>query len=225
MATPVSAGQLVVPFVLYLLGVSAAAWAPRWYPLVYTGVVVVVGAATWALWPGRPLVTPHRRLGPAVLVGIVGIVLWIGLSELRLEQRLIPYLPEALRPQPRVGYNPFHELAPWTAWLLVVVRLIGLAVLVPLVEELFWRGFLLRWLVAPDWQRVPPGQFGLGSFVGVTILFTLAHPEWLAAAVYCALLNGLMCWRKDLWSCIVAHGISNLLLGIYVLVTSAWWLW
>jgi hypothetical protein len=162
----------------------------------------------------------------AVLVGVLGIVLWIGLSELRLEEQISKYLPGWLRPEPRVGFNPFQELKqPLAVWGFVIVRLLGLVVLVPLVEELFWRGFLIRWLISPEWEEVPIGQFSGVSFLGVTLLFTLAHPEWLAAAVYCALLNGLLYWKKDLWCCIVAHGVSNLLLGIYVLAMGAWRLW
>src|SRR5262249_30767252 len=101
----------------------------------------------------------------------------------------------------------------------------GLAVLVPVAEELFWRGFLARWLVNPDWQRQPLGHFTPASFIIVTVLFTLAHPEWLAAAVYCALLNGLLAWKRDLWNCVVAHGVSNLALGVYILTEKDWKLW
>lgn len=53
----------------------------------------------------------------------------------------------------------------------------------------------------------------------------MAHPEWLAAAVYSLLMNGLLYWKKDIWQCIVAHGVSNLLLAVYVLASGNWWLW
>jgi hypothetical protein len=59
----------------------------------------------------------------------------------------------------------------------------------------------------------------------VTLMFTLAHPEWMAAAVYCVLLNLLLSWTRDLWNCVVAHGVSNLVLGVYVLWTDSWELW
>jgi len=145
---------------------------------------------------------------------------------LHLEERMASLLPAWLRPGERSGFNPFQELShPLAVWGFVVVRLVGLAVLVPVVEELFWRGFLLRWIISPDWEDVPLGKYQVTSFVLVTLLFTLAHPEWLAAACYCMLLNGLMYWKRDLWDCIVAHGVSNLVLGAYVLSTGAWWLW
>jgi CAAX prenyl protease-like protein len=96
---------------------------------------------------------------------------------------------------------------------------------VPVVEELFWRGFLLRWVISANWEGHPVGIFTMRSFLWVVLLFTLAHPEWLAAAVYCALMNILLYWKKDLWLCIVAHSTSNLLLVFYILMTGSWELW
>ncbi len=183
----------VLPFVLYLLGVNVAAWLPSMYPVAYAVVVVLVSTVTVTLLRGRRIVVPHWRVGEAVVVGLVGIVVWIGLSELRLEEHLATYLPSWVRPQPRVAFDPFQQLTqPLAVWGFVAVRLIGLVALVPLAEELFWRGFLLRWLTSPEWEQVPLGRFSGTSFLGVTLLFTLAHPEWLAAAVYCALLNGFL---------------------------------
>jgi len=211
---------------MYVLGVSLAARLPSIYPVAYAVVVVLVAAVTWMLLRGRRIVMPHWRVGQAVVVGLVGIALWIGLSELRLEECIAAYLPGWLRPEPRVGYDPFQQLTqPWAVWAFVGLRMIGLVVLVPVAEELFWRGFLLRWFISAEWEEVPLGRFSGSSFLFVTLLSTLAHPEWLAAAVYCALLNGLLYWKKDLWTCIVAHAVSNLALGLYILTTGAWWLW
>ena len=220
------AKSYVAPFVLYLLGTSLAAQVPNHYPLAYAAVVGIVGIVTCWLLRGRRIVVPHWRVAEAVGVGLVGIAIWIGLSELRLEESVMNYLPDWLRPGKRSSFDPFQELAtPVSAWSFIAVRLIGLSVLVPVAEELFWRGFLLRWIISEDWQGVPVGKYQTTSFLVVTILFTLAHPEWLAAACYCVLLNGLLYWKRDLWLCIVAHGVSNLVLGIYILSTNAWGLW
>lgn len=220
------ANSYVVPFVRYLLGTSFAARVLSLYPLLYTAVVALVGIITWLLLRRRRIVVPHWRVAAAVVVGLVGIALWIGLSEWRLEEQIAPHLPGWLRPGKRSEFNPFQELTqPLAAWSFIAARLIGLGVLVPVAEELFWRGFLLRWIISPDWQDVAVGKYQPTSFLLVTLLFTLAHPEWLAAACYCMLLNGLLYWKRDLWNCIVAHGASNLVLGVYILVTGSWWLW
>jgi CAAX prenyl protease-like protein len=187
---------------------------------------LVVGAATVRLVYGRGLLRPHARVLPGVVVGLAGIALWIGICHLALEEQIAALLPGWLQPGPRIGFDPFSNIADTAArWGFIAMRLVGLAFLVPVVEELFWRGFLARWLIAPDWQSQPLGRFTPFSFAGVTLLFTLAHPEWLAAAVYCALLNLLLAWTRDLWNCVVAHGVSNLALGIYILSTESWQLW
>lgn len=224
------AAAYVAPFLVYLLGVSVAARvadAPAaTYPLVYVTVAVLTTLAiAWAL-PRLSALRPHGRVIDSVAVGLLGIAGWIFLSELRLESQLAEYLPGWLQPDDRVGYDPRQALGSAAlAWSFIGVRVVGLAVLVPLAEELFWRGFLLRWTISERWREVPIGRYEPKSFAVVTVLFTLAHPEWFAAAFYCALLNGYLYWKRDLWRCVVAHGVSNAALAAYVLSTGSWWLW
>jgi len=216
----------ILPFALYLVLVQMSSHASSYYPLVYTVGVIMVGAATFYMVYGKGIIKIHSNIGPGIIVGIISIVAWIFICQLQLEQAVIRFLPEWLQPEGRVSFNPFQSIAhPVGQWGFVVVRLLGLSVLVPLVEEIFWRGFLLRWVISPDWQDQKIGVFTMKSFLWVTFLFTLAHPEWLAAAVYCSLLNILLYWRRDLWNCIVAHGTSNLILGVYVISSGTWELW
>jgi CAAX prenyl protease-like protein len=221
------AAAYVLPFVLYLLGTSfIARYGDEAYPVAYAVVVLLVGCAAILLLRGKRAFRIHASVFWGVFFGVVGIVLWILISELEIERRLTAGLPDFMQPQERVGYNPFEVMGnSWQVWAFVAVRLLGIAVLVPIAEELFWRGFLLRWLIDPEWEKVPLGEFTWQSCLIVTLMFTLAHPEWLAAASYCLLINGLLYWKRDLWLCIIAHATSNLLLVIYVLNTEAWWLW
>lgn len=221
-----SALPWVLPFVLYLLLTQIPLQFSRQYHWLYTLCLLTVVAVTVGLFRGKDLLRPHRQVLAGIVFGIVGIALWIFLADLDLERYVFTLLPEGLRPPPRAAFNPFLEIAhPAARWGFIAVRLLGIAVLVPVAEELFWRGFLLRWIIAADWQAVEPGRYSFKSFVWVTLLFTLAHPEWLAAATYCILMNLLIYWKKDLWNCIVAHGVSNLCLAIYVLATGTWKLW
>jgi uncharacterized protein len=217
----------VLPFVLYLLGTSLiASLGLAWYPIAYTAVVALVGGVTWGLLRREKILSVHGKIGLGVVVGVVGIAAWIALSHLHLEHWVSQWLPDFLKPSDRVGYNPFENLkSVGVIWGFVFVRVVGIAILVPMIEEIFWRGFLLRWLIDPDWERVPIGAFTLNSSLTLVVLFALAHPEWLAASVYCVLLNGLLYWKRDLWLCVVAHATSNFLLAIYVLATGNWWLW
>jgi CAAX prenyl protease-like protein len=216
----------VLPFVLYVLGTSAVGQLNvAWYPWGYAAVVAVTMAALIHSVRVCGVLRPHRRVMPGMVVGVVGIVLWIALSRLHLEQHVTSWFPAWMQPAARTAYDPLTQLGGAQAWLFIAIRMVGLAVAVPLAEELFWRGFLLRWLIDPDWQQVPIGRFTPMSCLLVTIFFAAVHPEWLAAALYCLLINGLLYRTKDLWQCVVAHAVSNLLLGIYVVAFREWWLW
>ncbi|MBX3420700.1 MAG: CAAX prenyl protease-related protein [Pirellulaceae bacterium] len=219
-----------LPFVVYLVGSAMLSkLSTQSYPFGYAVVAAASALTLWWLLP-RParstLFTIHPRIFWGVLVGTLGIAWWILLSHLHLEKQLTAGFPEWLQVGERVSFNPLEKIAdPWARAGFLAVRLLGIAVIVPLVEELFWRGFLLRWTIDPEWQDVPLGTFTWASCGIVTALFTLAHPEWFAAASYCLLINGLLYWKRDLWQCIVAHSVSNFLLAMYVLQTGHWWLW
>jgi uncharacterized protein len=215
----------ILPFVMYLAGTALASQFPQVYPLLYFCVVILTAGLLIRCWRFYEVVKPHWKILDAVAVGILGIALWVFLCQFQFEAMLAESLPTFLQPKPRVGLNPFEQISSRYVWGFIFIRLIGLAILVPAVEEIFWRGFLARWLVSEKWEEIPIGKFTVSSFLFVTLLFTTAHPEWIAAAVYCSLLNGYLIWKKDLWSCIVAHGVSNLVLGIYVLATAQYQLW
>ena len=103
---------------------------------------------------------------------------------------------------------------PLTLSMFLIVRLVGISALVPLVEELFWRCFLLRWTIDPSGNRYL-WDLTWPSCLMVTAMFTLAHPEWFAAAGYCFMINGLLYWKKDL-GCAWSPTASNFILAVYV---------
>ena len=86
-----------------------------------------------------------------------------------------------------------NALEPGPRWAFIVVRMLGLVVLVPLIEELFWRSFLIRWLIDPDFQKVPIGRVTPMAAAVTSVVFALVHPEWLPA-----LLTGAL-WAWLLW--------------------------
>lgn len=216
----------VVPFVLYLLFSQIAVYYSDLYPWLYIATVIMVSGAAIYLLSGRNVIQAHGKMLPGIAFGTVGIFIWILLSASNADEAVRSFLPVWLQPDQRLGFNPFEAISsPFLAWLFIFVRLMGLGLLVPVVEELFWRGFLMRWVISANWEEQPIGVFTLRSFLWIVLLFTLAHPEWFAAAAYCILINILLYWKKDLWLCIVAHSISNFVLAIYVLLTASWALW
>ncbi len=107
----------------------------------------------------------------------------------------------------------------------MALRLTGATLLVPVAEELFWRGFILRWIVNPDFQKVPIGTFTWPSFVLTSLLFATEHNRWLVGLVAGIVYNLLVYRTRSLFACMVAHGVTNLALGVYVLNTGLWTFW
>jgi len=122
------------------------------------------------------------------------------------------------------GYDPFQAGAV-AGPVLAGIRLLGAAVVVPIMEELFWRSFLIRYMISSNYESVPLGKFTVGSFLATVLLFGSEHQLWLAGML-AGLAYTLVLYRtKSLWACILAHGVTNLLLGVHVLATGEWRWW
>ncbi len=132
----------------------------------------------------------------------------------------------ACRRGSRSAFNPFEQLAgqPALAWTFLAVRFLGLVAVVPLIEEFFLRGFIMRFVMERDWWNVPFGTASRLAIVLGTVVPMLSHPELLAAAVWFSLITWLMLRTRNIWDCVVAHAITNLILGIYVVASWNWWL-
>jgi CAAX prenyl protease-like protein len=154
-------------------------------------------------------------------------VVWIGLCQLGLEERLLAPigLGGFVGLGARSAFNPFEQLAgPATAWAFLAVRFLGLAVVVAVIEEFLLRGFVMRLFVDADWADVPFGNVNLTAvLIGAVIYPVLTHPaEAFAAVAWFSLITLLMVRTRNIWDCVVAHGITNLLLGLWVLYSGQW---
>jgi len=203
-----------------------------WYPLVYTLKIVLTLAAIVLVMPGYrqfPL-----RLSPwAIAVGSGGAVIWIVLCTIGLPATKwladISSLPWLAGLGARAAYNPFEQLGDHAplAWCFLAVRLLGLACVVPLIEEFFLRGFLMRFVIDAHWWEVPFGKLTALAVAASIVAPALSHPwtELGAVIAWFSLVTWLMAKTKNIWDCVAAHAVTNLLLGIYVLLSGQWWLW
>ncbi|MFN0195951.1 MAG: CAAX prenyl protease-related protein [Planctomycetaceae bacterium] len=217
----------IAPYVAFLLLTYAESLSPlkEYYPSVYALKIVLVAIVCWFCRGAYPSIS-RTGLGYAILAGVLGFVLWIGLCELNLEGSLNAFLPSGLRPAPRVGFNPWAVMDdPTLRMAFLCIRFFGLVAIVPLIEELFMRGWLWRYLQADDFTKVPWGNPSRASLLGVTLFFAITHPEYIAATVWSLLISGLFIRTRNLWSCITAHALTNLLLGAYIVWTEHWELW
>lgn len=115
--------------------------------------------------------------------------------------------------------------ANFLAGFLTFVRIAGASLMVPLFEELFSRSALTRFCVAEKYKEVPVGYYTKKSFLIAIGFFILSHPWWFVALIWGGLIFFLYYYKKSLPLCIFAHGVSNLLLGLYVIATGNYYLW
>jgi CAAX prenyl protease-like protein len=125
------------------------------------------------------------------------------------------------------GFDPAFFGDGWPYFTNVTARWVRLVVVVPLLEEIFWRGFLLRFLVREPFEEVPFGTFTWSSCAWVTFFFAAAHwgPDFWSALPTGMLYNLVAYRTRSLGSCVLAHAATNLLLGIYIVTTGQWGFW
>lgn len=125
------------------------------------------------------------------------------------------------------GAPGFRPLLPTgeVDWLMAALRLVGFALVVPVMEELFWRSFLLRWLEQHEFLSFPPSRVGLRALVITAALFALEHNQWVAGAVASIVYSALYMRSGNLWVPIAAHTVTNLALGTWVIWTRNWQFW
>ena len=213
----------VVPFALFVLLGSFTGYG--WY-LVKT----LLGALSlWVVWP---LVAEMRwKLSwPGVLVGVAIFVLWVGLdglypqtSELLAKVGLIKPVDEATK----AVWNPFilYGEGALLAWFFVLVRLVGSSLVVPPLEEVFFRSFLYRYVASKDFLGVPLDRFLPVPFLVSVLFFGFEHEQWLAGILCGCAYQGLVLWKGRLGDAMTAHAITNFLLALWVINRGAWQFW
>jgi CAAX protease family protein len=175
-------------------------------------------AGAWLIWNAWPLVEEMRWKfsWEAVVVGVVVFALWVGLDG------LYPKLDNAGTP-----WNPHAQFGENTtlAWLFIATRIVGSSLVVPPLEEVFYRSFVYRWVAKPDFQSVPLSYFHWKPFLITAVVFGFSHHEWLAGILCAFTYQGLVCWKKRLGDAMTAHAITNILLGLWVVWKGAWHFW
>ena len=226
-ASPLSAR--VAPFVVFLAltcGQGQFGEASRyWFYLAKTL------AGVWLIWEMRPFVSEMRWAvsWEAVAVGIGVFVMWVGISgEWTTQNSLWAKLgfAHASASLPK-SWNPNEQFGAGSAlaWLMVVTRIAGSTLVVPPLEEAFYRSFLYRYIARPDFLSVPLGQFSWRPFLATAAVFGFSHNEWLAGILCGAAYQWLVIRKGRLGDAMTAHAITNCLLGVWVVGRGAWQFW
>jgi len=210
----------VAPFVgfVVILGVEHALGLP----LVWSYAVRLVAVSLLMAIFSRPYLSfrPSAPLA-SVGIGIAVFLIWIGPDALigyrhfwLFENSLMGSAVTSIAPELKTNV-PF-----------LVVRILGTSILVPIVEELFWRGWLMRWLIDKNFLKVPLGQYVPSAFWIVAVLFASEHgPFWEVGLAAGIIYNWWIIRTRNLADCILAHAVTNAILAAYVLTAGQWQYW
>ena len=157
---------------------------------------IALGVGVFVIWIAPDLLWPHYRESFIFQNSMTG--------------KVTSSLPAALQ----------------SSLIVLIFRTLRASIIVPIVEELFWRGWMMRWLINPDFEKVPLGAYAAGAFWITAALFASEHgPYWEVGLIAGIAYNWWMIRTKSLGDCILAHGITNAILSAYVMFTGQWQYW
>jgi len=207
----------VAPFVIYV-----ALLAIPLPPFLSAAVRLLVTLAAIA-WLSRPVLRLRPSLPLASFgIGVAVFAIWVA-PDVLFGYRHHWLFENSLLGQAASRLTPGLERDP----LFLTIRMLATAAVVPVVEELFWRGWLMRWLIdSRDFQKVPPGTYQPLAFWLVAVLFASEHgPYWEVGLLAGIVYNWWMVRTRSLADCILAHAVTNAILGIYVISAGQWQYW
>jgi len=215
----------IAPFAIYILFLALDAplsnWVAalgldiRWLYACRAGFAGLLMAAFWRSYAelASPTNIPQRMWVTSVMTGLLVFVLWI-----------MPYPEWAMIGGPGTGFDPSRPDG-GIDYLLVAVRIAGAALVVPLMEELFWRAFLMRWIDSVDFLSVKPAAITMRALSISAVLFAVEHSLWLAGLLAGLAYGWLYIISRNLWMPVLAHAVTNASLGFWVVHTGAWRYW
>ncbi len=207
----------VAPFAAFLLFLAFRSQLPYEYPirvLVVTAILLLVSRRVVSLRLSQPV--------SSVLVGIAVFVIWIAPDLISSAYRQSWPFHNSIVGQARSSLPASLQNDGIFLWF----RLAGTALLVPVIEELFWRGWLMRYLIAGKFETIRLGSYTAFSFWVSAILFASEHgPYWDVGLLAGIIFNLWMIRTRALGDCILAHAVTNACLAAYVLAAGQWQYW
>jgi exosortase E/protease (VPEID-CTERM system) len=198
----------LVPFLAVLAAGMVSLALSSGFDTFY-GLRLVAGAAALAVLYPRLRRQDWRFSWRAIVVGTLVFIIWIASAALLLQPKAMPAALTAMAPGLRLG------------WL--VTRMVTTIAIVPIVEELAYRGYLLRRLVSSDFESVSYSAARWPALLGSSLVFGLGHGSmWLAGVIAGWLYGTLLRRSGKIGECAAAHAVTNALLVVAVLATGHW---
>lgn len=211
----------VVPFVVFFAFLAGQRVVPVPEAVDMPVRMLILSGVLWLF--SRDLIDLYARsLLLSVCIGIGVFAIWI------LPDALFPYYRQhwlfqnALTGQLQSSLSADGRTDPF----ILILRSLRAVVLVPIIEELFWRAWLMRWLITPRFQDIRLGTFNLQAFLLTALLFATEHgPFWDVGLIAGLVYNWWMVRTRSLGDCILAHAVTNACICGYVIATHRWEYW
>jgi len=211
----------VIPFGVFMILLAVQKYVPLPQSAEYALRCVILAAVLW-IFSRKVISFRVVNLAGSLALGVAVFFLWIG--------------PDALIPGYRQHWLFSNSITGQAAasidaatrgdMLALVFRTLRAVILVPIIEELFWRAWALRWVADSDFERMPLGSYTTMSFWVVAALFAAEHgPYWEVGLICGILYNWWMGKTKSLGDLILAHAVTNGVLCGYVIATGKWEYW
>jgi hypothetical protein len=211
----------VLPFVVFVVFLVLQQYSPLPVAVDYPLRIVLLAAVMWYF--SRPVIdlrTSHTLA--TVLLGIAVFVIWVA------PDVLFPHYREHWLFQNSVLGHLNNKVPPelLTSPVVLWSRIVRAVVIVPILEELFWRAWLMRWIISPRFQDIPLGTYSPVAFWVTAALFASEHGSyWEVGLIAGIAYNWWMIRTKSLGDCILAHAVTNACLCGYVVATKHWEYW
>ncbi len=208
------------PFGVFIAWLALDKFVPLvnpWREIARDGLmVVVIAVLSWRVLPRRVPYWPT-----SIAIGVAVCALWIAPDALVPGWRDSVLFQNAITGRV-ISSIPAGEFTPF----MLVLRTTRAALIVPLAEEMFWRGWLPRWLQNPHFERVPLGHYTRFTFWGTALLFAAEHGPYWEVGLVCGLIyNWWMRRTRSLGDLVLVHATTNLVLALYVIATQQWAFW
>lgn len=213
-----------VPFAVFIVLMALEPWLgrelggtldSRW---LYGARSLLVAGLLVLLWRKFDELVGSRRLRRREILMAVGAGLVVLFAWVLLDGGIF------VLSKPAAGFEPLAADG-GVDWPLVLIRLAGSALVVPLMEELFWRSLVMRWLENANFAAAEAASVGIRALLFSSLAFGFEHNQW-AAGLLAGLVYGWLYMRyRNLWAAVVAHTVTNAGLGLWVVATGAWYFW
>jgi len=211
-----------VPFLLFaFLTFTQNGFGPAGRYWIYTLKTLAGAAMVVAIWPAVREMR-WKLSWEGVATGVAVFVMWVGLDPLCVRLGWAGSYPKMDAGGP---WNPHTQFGPALAWAFAVARIAGSSLVVPALEEVFYRSFLYRYAEKVDFMSVPLRGFLWRAFLIASAVFAAGHREWLAALLCGFAYQGLVCWKGRLGDAMTAHSVTNFLLGLWIVWHQDWQYW